>query len=280
MFEETRKYTEEVYVSKGELAQRLDLTGVVLDAVWKQVEDYRALLRRRFCFADLHADIVMTRALCAKLQQTTELLYRCPMQRHFSAAVQKSVLLAGNYPHWLHKAGELMALAPLPHELVTFLEQDEEPLLLRIFFLSMFTKEDAYLDCLLVHACCHAPFALALKEQSDSMATGDLSVRFLTFLDDIRLQISRSMLSLTETDVTACQTMQLQELLEQYPMLSEQQLMFYVDHRQPYRYYTIRQFMEYAGVCNETARCAMELLVKQHCYQRRKIGKKYVYYTV
>lgn len=89
MFEETRKYTEEVYVSKGELAQRLDLTGVVLDAVWKQVEDYRALLRRSFCFADLHADIVMTRALCAKLQQTTELLYRCPMQRHFSAAVQK-----------------------------------------------------------------------------------------------------------------------------------------------------------------------------------------------
>ena len=40
------------------------------------------------------------------------------------------------------------------------------------------------------------------------------------------------MLSLTETDVTACQTMQLLELLEQYPMLSEQQLMFYVDHRQ------------------------------------------------
>ena len=114
MFEETRKYTEEVYVSKEELAQRLDLTGVVLDAVWKQVEDYRALLRRSFCFDDLHADIVMTRALCAKLQQTTELLYRCPLQRPFSAAVQKSVLLAGNYPHWLYKAGELLGLAPLP----------------------------------------------------------------------------------------------------------------------------------------------------------------------
>lgn len=279
MFEETRKYTEEVYVSKEELAQRLDLTGVVLDAVWKQVEDYRALLRRSFCFDDLHADIVMTRALCAKLQQTTELLYRCPLQRPFSATVQKSILLAGNYPHWLYKAGELLALTPLPHGLVTFLEQ-EEPLLLRIFFLSMFTGESAYLDCLLVHERCHAPFALAMEEQPNRKAAGDLSVRFLAFLDDIRLQISRSMLSLTEMDVTACQTMQLQELLEQYPMLSVQQLMFYVDHRQPYRYYTIRQFMEYAGVCNETARCAMELLVKQHCYQRRKIGKKYVYYTV
>ena len=63
MFEETRKYTEEVWCwAKEELAQRLDLTGVVLDAVWKQVEDYRALLRRSFCFDDLHADIVMTRA--------------------------------------------------------------------------------------------------------------------------------------------------------------------------------------------------------------------------
>lgn len=210
MFEETRKYTEEVYVSKEELAQRLDLTGVVLDAVWKQVEDYRALLRRSFCFDDLHADIVMTRALCAKLQQTTELLYRCPLQRPFSATVQKSILLAGNYPHWLYKAGELLALTPLPHGLVTFLEQEEEPLLLRIFFLSMFTGESAYLDCLLVHERCHAPFALAMEEQPNRKAAGDLSVRFLAFLDDIRLQISRSMLSLTEMDVTACQTMQLQ----------------------------------------------------------------------
>lgn len=222
----------------------------------------------------------MTRALCAKLQQTTELLYRCTLQRCFSADIRKAVLLAGNQPHWLHKVSELLALTKLPHDLMAFLENDEEPLLLRIFFLSMFTGERAYLDCLLVHERCHAPFALAMEEQPNRTAAGDLSVRFLAFLDDIRLQISRSMLSLTETDVTACQTMQLQELLEQYPMLSEQQLMFYVDHRQPYRYYTIRQFMEYAGVCNETARCAMELLVKQHCYQRRKIGKKYVYYTV
>ena len=175
---------------------------------------------------------------------------------------------------------ELLALTKLPHDLMAFLENDEEPLLLRIFFLSMLTGEGAYLDCLLVHASCHAPFTFAMEEKQNRKTAGDLSVRFLHFLEDIRLQISRSMLSLTETDITACQTMQLQELLEQYPMLSEQQLMFYVDHRQPYRYYTIRQFMEYAGVCNETARCAMELLVKQSCYQRRKIGKKYVYYTV
>lgn len=186
MFEETRKYTEEVYVSKEELAQRLDLTGVVLDAVWKQVEDYRALLRRSFCFDDLHADIVMTRALCAKLQQTTELLYRCPLQRPFSATVQKSILLAGNYPHWLYKVGELLALAPLPHGLVTFLEQEEEPLLLRIFFLSMFTGESAYLDCLLVHERCHAPFALAMEEQPNRKAAGDLSVRFLAFLAEVK----------------------------------------------------------------------------------------------
>ena len=88
------------------------------------------------------------------------------------------------------------------------------------------------------------------------------------------------MLSLTETDITASQTMQLQELQERFPELSERQLLFYVDHRKPYCYYTIRQFMEYAGVCNETARCAMEQLVHRQCYQRRRVGKKYVYYTV
>lgn len=280
MFEETRKYTEDTYLSRRELAQELELDGVVLEAVWRQVEDYRALLRRSFHFDDVRSDIVMTRALCRKLQQTTELLYRCTLQRSFAVDIRKTVLLVGNQSHWLHKASELLALKELPHDLMAFLENDEEPLLLRIFFLSLYTQDNAYLDCMLVHACCHAPFALAMEGKPDKTAAGDLSVRFLAFLDGIRLQISRSMLSLTETDVTACQTMQLQELLEHYPMLSEQQLMFYVDHRQPYRYYTIRQFMEYAGVCNETARCAMELLVKEHCYQRRKIGKKYVYYTV
>lgn len=280
MFEETRKYTEDTYLSRRELAQELELDGVVLEAVWRQVEDYRALLRRSFHFDDVRSDIVMTRALCRKLQQTTELLYRCTLQRSFAVDIRKTVLLVGNQSHWLHKASELLALKELPHNLMAFLENDEEPLLLRIFFLSLYTQDNAYLDCMLVHACCHAPFALAIEGMPDKTAAGDLSVRFLAFLDGIRLQISRSMLSLTETDVTACQTMQLQELLEHYPMLSEQQLMFYVDHRQPYRYYTIRQFMEYAGVCNETARCAMELLVKEHCYQRRKIGKKYVYYTV
>lgn len=280
MFEETRKYTEDTYLSRRELAQELELDGVVLEAVWRQVEDYRALLRRSFHFDDVRADIVMTRALCRKLQQTTELLYRCTLQRSFAVDIRKTVLLVGNQSHWLHKASELLALKELPHNLMAFLENDEEPLLLRIFFLSLYTQDNAYLDCMLVHACCHAPFALAIEGKPDKTAAGDLSVRFLAFLDGIRLQISRSMLSLTETDVTACQTMQLQELLEHYPMLNEQQLMFYVDHRQPYRYYTIRQFMEYAGVCNETARCAMELLVKEHCYQRRKIGKKYVYYTV
>lgn len=280
MFEETRKYTEDTYLSRRELAQELELDGVVLEAVWRQVEDYRALLRRSFHFDDVRSDIVMTRALCRKLQQTTELLYRCTLQRSFAVDIRKTVLLVGNQSHWLHKASELLALKELPHNLMAFLENDEEPLLLRIFFLSLYTQDNAYLDCVLVHACCHAPFALAIEGKPDKTAAGDLSVRFLAFLDGIRLQISRSMLSLTETDVTACQTMQLQELLEHYPMLNEQQLMFYVDHRQPYRYYTIRQFMEYAGVCNETARCAMELLVKEHCYQRRKIGKKYVYYTV
>lgn len=280
MFEETRKYTEDTYLSRRELAQELELDGVVLEAVWRQVEDYRALLRRSFHFDDVRSDIVMTRALCRKLQQTTELLYRCTLHRSFAVDIRKTVLLVGNQPHWLHKASELLALKELPHDLMAFLENDEEPLLLRIFFLSLYTQDNAYLDCMLVHACCHAPFALAIEGKPDKTAAGDLSVRFLAFLDSIRLQISRSMLSLTETDVTACQTMQLQELLEHYPMLNEQQLMFYVDHRQPYRYYTIRQFMEYAGVCNETARCAMELLVKEHCYQRRKIGKKYVYYTV
>lgn len=280
MFEETRKYTEDTYLSRRELAQELELDGVVLEAVWRQVEDYRALLRRSFHFDDVRSDIVMTRALCRKLQQTTELLYRCTLQRSFAVDIRKTVLLVGNQSHWLHKASELLALKELPHNLMAFLENDEEPLLLRIFFLSLYTQDNAYLDCMLVHACCHAPFALAIEGKPDKTAAGDLSVRFLAFLDGIRLQISRSMLSLTETDVTACQTMQLQELLEHYPMLNEQQLMFYVDHRQPYRYYTIRQFMEYAGVCNETARCAMELLVKEHCYQRRKIGKKYVYYTV
>ena len=51
MFEETRKYTEETYRTKDELAEELELEGVVLEAVWKQIEEYRSLFRREFNFS-------------------------------------------------------------------------------------------------------------------------------------------------------------------------------------------------------------------------------------
>lgn len=50
MFEETRKYTEETYRTKDELAEELELEGVVLEAVWMQIEEYRSLFRREFNF--------------------------------------------------------------------------------------------------------------------------------------------------------------------------------------------------------------------------------------
>ncbi len=280
MFEETRKYTEETYRTKDELAEELELEGVVLEAVWKQIEEYRSLFRREFNFSIFSGSLVLTATCCRKLQHTSELLFRCHKEQGTASALQKVMLLVQGQKHWLQRAMELLSLPHLACDVSAFLEDEEEPLLLRCFLLSVLHADTQICACILLHAACPVNPTLICEQEVYQKTASDLTPRFLAFLDGIRLQISRSMLSLTETDITASQTMQLQELQERFPELSERQLLFYVDHRKPYCYYTIRQFMEYAGVCNETARCAMEQLVHQQCYQRRRVGKKYVYYTV
>lgn len=280
MFEETRKYTEDVYCSKAMLKEHLK--GMVLETLWQQVEEYRRLFRRKFNFSFYQGSIVMSVACMRKLQYTSELLYRCKHTGSLPLSIRKTLLLLQEQRDWLQKAQQLLALEALPQDAYAFLADEEEPLLLRIFFLYVCDVDVArWENILLLHANCQASTAMLIWKPDVPLATeSDLTAYFLSFLDAVGLQISRSMLSLTEANISSCQTMQLQELLEHFPMLSERQLMFYVDHRTPYCCYTIRQFMEYVGVCHETARRSMEQLVERRCYMRRKIGKKYVYYTM
>lgn len=46
MFSETRKYTEEEYISKEELSKQV--SGIILEEVWKQIESYRSLFRKTY----------------------------------------------------------------------------------------------------------------------------------------------------------------------------------------------------------------------------------------
>ena len=68
-----------------------------------------------------------------------------------------------------------------------------------------------------------------------------------------------------------------ESLLEYFPFLQKEQVMFYISHCKSGCYYTVKQYLEYNDVCYETARLHLMQLVSMGWYKKQKIGKKFVY---
>ena len=68
-----------------------------------------------------------------------------------------------------------------------------------------------------------------------------------------------------------------ESLLEYYPFLQKEQVLFYISHCKSGCYYTVRQYLEFSDVCYETARLHLSQLVSMGWYKKQKIGKKFVY---
>ncbi len=67
------------------------------------------------------------------------------------------------------------------------------------------------------------------------------------------------------------------KLLKMFPDLSAKQARFYVQHKTKGAYYTVNDFKTKMQTSYETARYSMEKLEDLGLYEKRKIGKKYVY---
>ena len=66
-------------------------------------------------------------------------------------------------------------------------------------------------------------------------------------------------------------------MVEINPLLRYHQALFYANHHDDGRYYTISQFKDFTDCAYETARTSMELLVSLHLYRKEQLKNKFVY---
>ncbi len=71
----------------------------------------------------------------------------------------------------------------------------------------------------------------------------------------------------------------IKNILSEHPELSVKQVKFFVSHSNSRFKYTIKDFQKYFGTSYETARYSLDGLVDSGFYNKRKVGKKYIYGT-
>lgn len=274
MFSETRKYTEEEYLSKEELS--MQVSGIVLEEVWKQIEKYRSLFRFSYQFGKKEIILVLYQNCMKEILEITMTMFQCKKQIISRPILQKAYFLYGEDSHWLMNMGRYGNLKELSYQEYIILEDERIPLLIRIFFLYEFCDDASFwTEILLLHANCRFPVALIHWLPQNRDGSKDLTKEFVSFLHYIQNIIIRQKASVIIDENKQEQTLGI--LMEQYPQLQQENLSFYVYHRNLYHSYTIRQYMEFHEVSHETARSAMERLKDYRFYTRRKVGKRYVY---
>lgn len=274
MYSETKKYTEEIYISKEELSKQV--SGVILEEVWKQIESYRALFRKTYVFGNRKIQLVLYQRCMEEMLEATTLLFQFKQPAPGSALLRKAYFLYGDALHWAADMGRYAGLRDLSHSEYEFLESQHIPLLIRIFFLFEFC-DDASLwgEILFLKNNCQFPVSFIHRGSAYKKGQCDMTKEFEQFLHALYRKILQYKGSLKMCENKCEQSLTV--LREQYPQLQKEVLSFYVHHRDVYHAYTIRQYVEFHDVCYETARCAMEKLKEYRFYVRRKVGKRFVY---
>lgn len=295
MLEVIEKYCEDNYARKSDVEK--EFGSYVFHSVWKEIDAYRKQHAYTFDFMDEKYEMVWHRKttfLCLQIERS---LYRYAKQHTFS--IQDIIGFDEATTHSIHAMihqfqtsyiedkvqwfqNALATLHMQSKDYYNLLFDMQQPIIFR-FYLSTFhpietERKILHIMILLMEDLLELhPFFL--KTQVTYTLEEDVTYEFLTFLSNIRLQIFHDMVSLPKNEETH-KHKTLQELLESFPQLSKQQISFFIDHREIKHYYTIAQYMDYHHVCYETARYSLEKMVELHWYQKKKTGKKYVYYVM
>lgn len=307
MFETAKKYSETNYYRKTDLEAELD--HYLIEPIWHEVTQYRAFFQQRFPLKGKQTYIVRNPLVNDMIAYTQELLFgwlyqhlECPIsesnmkpgylseseQLQYSSLLIKMRYDKGIDPQILFQECFDQLVPAVRHEIRIYLQNPSHNLLLKLFLIMMeCNRRDAYLlfyPTLYVHQA----FPLSqLFTMDDFMNAADATIQeldvtsnFLSLLTVLRLKISSEMISLNMRNQTDSRQMDVQELLERYPMLPKDCILFYVGHRKIHHYYTLQDYMEDTAVCYETARYSMEKLVELKWYQKQKVGKKFVYFIM
>lgn len=274
MYSETKKYTEEIYISKEELSRQV--SGVILEEIWKQIESYRSLFRKTYVFGNKKIHLVLFQRCMEELLEVTTLLFQFKQQNTSSTLIRKAYFLYGDTIHWVADMGRYAGLRDLSHMEYEFLENQHIPLLIRIFFLFEFHDDASNWGQILFYKNnCQFPVSFIHRSSVYKEGQSDMTREFVQFIQALYRNIIRHKGSLKMCENKCEQSLAI--LREQYPQLQKEVLSFYIHHRDVYHAYTIRQYVEFHDVSYETARCAMEKLKEYQFYTRRKVGKRFVY---
>lgn len=307
MYEATKKYSEEMYYRKEDLANELE--HYVVDTVWNEILAYRAMFRydvslahRRYYFV-LNAYVL--RELCIisqrcytyqmKEKNTTLATLQCRNLSNEDMAILQTIAHqhqtrpAWDIFTWVNTACVAFGIErKITRQLLELLLDDHLHIFVRlyVFTLNLDKRCTTILQCLLLIV--HDMLVLievvetfcAKEDIGEKQNNFDFTYYLLEFLQHIGLKLSNIMVLLDGGKKESVKYMQLGELLERTPALTKEQVTFYTHHRESNHFYTIAQYMDACSVCYETARYSLEKLVEEHWYLKRKVGKKFVYYVI
>lgn len=286
MFEIAKRYSEQTYYRKVDIGKEMEYH--IVAPIWEEIKKYRAIFRKDYplfqCYLVHNPNMMHT---LMKVQHTlTQYVVQAKRRNHkdtipkqlypLYSAYMDRVYKLDNDTVWFMNCVRVLTL-PIKEELLYFLCDEEIPMLIRLFFLRDRCEDTLLLLFLIKESCTPIFSLLANIETSIEKDDQDGTFSFLHFLHKVWLQVSTEMNATKIDKDMDMRNKNIEELKEMYPILSDHQLRFYVDHRQAQRYYTITQYMEYAHVCYETARYSMERFVHLHWYQKEKVGKKFIY---
>ncbi len=306
MYETARKYSELKYYSKKELSELMDY--YVLEPVWREIETYRSFFRYEFTFHEKTEYLTRNPLVINTILQVQELLYQYAIHHHDDNINIQDELLDEEEKIALQayllqtkintmmpeketysRCIELFRLqSDCTFDIISILSDHQLPFLIKLFLLVSSTPPKvSYIlqfPLLMKNGCLPCANILPLDECIHKMAMieedHDLTYRFLCFLETIQLKLFHIMVLLKSGNQESLTTMHAKDLIERFPMLRKEQIEFYVAHRECNHYYTIQNYMNFCGVCYETARYSLEHLVQEKWYKKQKVGKKFVYYVI
>lgn len=298
MFEETRKYSEEMYISKQELAKQFHAS--VVEPLWMQISTYRQMFAMTYEVAERQVHLVMNAYVVSQLEMTMRQLFRLQarqqgvvLQKTMFNDTQNAILVTFSQGLYSRRQRiryfqELFAQLEITVRQTLLLQLTDEsiPLLIRSFLIQLSYQDQAPIAMQLCHilgmdADINDLTQLLPSDGTvDIMKERDVTPAFLLYLSQIRLKLSQVMISLYGAPIHQHRSMKAVELQERYPQLSHKQVAFYMKHRAWKHFYTIHNYMKFCNVCYETARCAMDELVLETWYQKQKMGKKFVYFVI
>lgn len=265
-------YSEDEYYDKTQLLSIYSPT--VCTCIWDEICKYRQQFRYDIHFRAKRAYITLNKTLYQKMIR----IYEMDLEKKPNA---KKVFTFDE-----HLGAKDLTLKYIKdnkmimtQEMFQFLMSNEF-LLLKVFIIHNYIHD---FDFLYLYLCLNQhpewfdiieKIEITIKNPIDN---ADLTKQFRDFLDSFYFLSSENVIQLIST---VFESMDVDELLTQYPTCSKKQMLFYKKCAKKNHYYTIAQYMEMNNVSYETARKAMEHLVELKFYRKIKVGKKFVFTPV